>query len=164
MNMTASPNTADLRPPLAVSSRQSRLPHQVAVAFAGGFAAFVDGPDDEALASAAVTGGEHGGDVGGVFSVVGLEVETLVMIQAQLVGNRLLGAFEAQGQEAELGGPLLLGAGNDGERGLLVGVGLGPIELEGLDRAEVAIGVAEELTASSLTRPSLLYASHTSPG
>ena len=144
--------------------RQPRLAHQIAVALAGGFAAFVDGPDDEALASAAVTGGEHAGDVGGVFSVVGLEVETLVMIEAQLIGDRLLGAFEAEGQEAELGGPLLFAVGDDRERSLLFGVGLGPIELDGLDGAEVAIGVAEELTASSLTRPSLLYASHTSPG
>ena len=124
----------------------------------------MDGPDDEALASAAVTGGEHGGDVGGVFSVLGLEVETRVMIEAQLIGDHLFGAFEAQGREAELGGPLFFGAENDGERSLLFGVGLGPIELDGLDGAEVAIGVAEELTASSLTRPSLLYASHTSPG
>lgn len=38
--------------------------HEVAVAFPGGSATFIEGPDDEALAAAAITCGEYAGDIG----------------------------------------------------------------------------------------------------
>jgi len=42
--------------------------HQVAVTFARGAAAFVEGPDHQALAAAAFARGENAFDVGGIFS------------------------------------------------------------------------------------------------
>src|SRR5690349_9063986 len=50
---------------LLPASRQIRVPHQIAIALAGSAAALVDGPDDEALAAAAVAGREDAGDAGG---------------------------------------------------------------------------------------------------
>ena len=54
--------------------RQVRVPHQVAIAFAGGAAAFVEGPNDQALAAAAVPSGEDALEVGRVFLEFGLDV------------------------------------------------------------------------------------------
>ena len=48
--------------------------HEEAVAFACGGAAFVDGPDDERLATAHVAGGEDAGEIGGEFPVIGFHV------------------------------------------------------------------------------------------
>ena len=55
-------------------SRQIGAAHQVAVALAGGAAAFVESPYDEALAAAAVAGGEDLRDARAVFAVVGLHI------------------------------------------------------------------------------------------
>ena len=63
--------------------RQRRLTHQEAVAFAGGTAAFVEGPDDEGLTTAAVTGGKDAGDAGGVFLVLGFHVAALVTFDVE---------------------------------------------------------------------------------
>src|ERR1035437_760465 len=83
--------------------------HEEAVGFAGGAAAFVDGPDDEGLAAAAVAGGEDVGDVGFEFSVFGLVVGAGVEFDAELGGDGVLGPKETHGEEAEVAGPFLLG-------------------------------------------------------
>ena len=48
--------------------RQVRLAHQIPVALPGGTAAFVKGPDDEALAATAIAGGEYTFEAGQYFS------------------------------------------------------------------------------------------------
>src|SRR5437773_8274602 len=50
----------------AATLRQHRAAHQIAVDLAGGFATFVDGPDYQGLAAAAVAGGEDLRDARGV--------------------------------------------------------------------------------------------------
>ena len=54
--------------------RQIGRAHQIPVALARGAAAFVEGPHYEALAAAAIAGGENAFDVRGIFLEVGLRV------------------------------------------------------------------------------------------
>ena len=61
------------------------VPHKVTVAFAGGAAAFVEGPDDQALAAAAVAGGEDAFKIGGVLFELGHDVGAGVAFDAQSV-------------------------------------------------------------------------------
>jgi hypothetical protein len=97
---------------------QHGLAHQVAVAFAGGAAAFVDGPDDQALAATHVARREHAGDAGGVLAVLGPGVAARVAFDAELGEQLVFGAEEAHGQEHELGGEDLLAAGDFAHREL----------------------------------------------
>ena len=94
-----------------VPLRQIRVPHQVAIAFARGAAAFVDGPDDQALAAAAVAGGEDALDAGRVFLVLGLDVGARVGFHIDFLQQRLLRAEETHRQQDELRGASLFGAG-----------------------------------------------------
>ena len=110
-------------PALAVKPlrlRQSRGAHEVAVAFAGCAAAFVNGPDDQALAAAAVAGGEHALDAGRVPALVRLEVATRITRHAQLLGQLQFGAEEPERQQDEIGLPVPLGAGQVGSPPVLV--------------------------------------------
>ena len=54
--------------------------HEGAVAFAGGAAAFVDGPDNQGLAAAGVTGRKDAGDAGGEAAVVGFDVGAGILL------------------------------------------------------------------------------------
>jgi hypothetical protein len=90
--------------PVWSGPRRTRRAHQVAVAFAGGAAAFVEGPDDQALAAAAVAGGEDALEVGRVLLVLGLDVAAGVALDAELLEQRLLGPEEAHRQQHELRG------------------------------------------------------------
>src|SRR5690606_29542147 len=117
--------------------------HEVAVAFAGGGAAFVDGPDDEALAAAAIAGGEDAGEVGRVDVVVGLDVAARVGVEGERLEQGLLGSEEAHGQQHELRGAGLFGAGLfDGDELALV-VFL-PLDLDGDERLDATGGVGVE--------------------
>ena len=84
----------------AYGLRQVRPPHEVAVALAGGAAAFVEGPHDEALAAAAVAGSEDAGDALGVFFEVGFHVAARVALDAERVEQRLLGSEKTDGVPA----------------------------------------------------------------
>ena len=61
-------------------SGQVGIAHEIAVAFAGGTPALVEGPDDEALAAAAIAGRKNVGKVGRVFAVIGFDVGAWVAI------------------------------------------------------------------------------------
>src|SRR5581483_1606692 len=77
-------------------SRQIRTAHEEPVAFAGGAAALVDGPDDQALAAAHVAGGEHAGDVGVEAAVLRLGVAAHVLLHAELIEKLIFRTAEAQ--------------------------------------------------------------------
>src|SRR4051812_8293620 len=79
-----------------------RLPHKVPVALAGGGAALVDGPDDQALAAAAVAGGEDAGEAGRVLAGRSFGVAALVALDAELLDQGVFGTEEAHGEEDEL--------------------------------------------------------------
>ena len=86
---------------------QRGVAHQVAVALAGGAAAFVEGPDHQALAAAAVAGGEDALEAGGVFLVLGLDVGARVALDAELrraAAVRVRGSPSPAGRVAR-GGP-----------------------------------------------------------
>ena len=80
---------------------------EVAVHFAGAGAAFVDGPDDEGLAAAAVAAVRRrrtpGSDVE-KRPVVGLEVGAGIEVDVEGFGEMFFGAEEAHGEEDEVGG------------------------------------------------------------
>src|SRR5690349_7163285 len=86
--------------------------HEIFIAGAGGAATFIEGPNDKALAAAAVAGGEHVREAGGVFAVVGLHVSAGVALDIEGIEERLLGAEKAHGEEDELGGDDAFGAGD----------------------------------------------------
>ncbi len=106
--------------------------HKIPVALARGAAAFLEGPDDEALAAAAIAGGEDARDAGGIFAVVGLDIGAGVALDAEGIEQRLLGAEEAHREQDELGGhdPLAAGDVPRDELALLV---LLPLDLDGMD-------------------------------
>src|SRR4051812_17745847 len=75
--------------------------HEIFVYCAGGFAAFVDGPDDERLTAAQVAGGEDAFQAGHVVAA-GLHVAARIELEAELLDRpALLGAQKAHGQEGE---------------------------------------------------------------
>ena len=69
---------------------------------AGGTAAFIDGPDDEGLATATIAGNKNALEVGGEFSVLtdkGLPIATRVLdLEAKHFPNDQLGTNEAGGE------------------------------------------------------------------
>ena len=75
--------------------RQIRLAHQIAVAFTGGPAALIEGPNDQALAAAAVPGRENTGNTGRVSAVERLDVGALVACNAQLLEQLVFGSSAA---------------------------------------------------------------------
>ena len=83
------------------SAGELRFAHQIPVAFASRLPAFVDGPDDKTLTASAVARSEHPFDVGGIFAVLGFEVTADIGLDAEFFCDELLGAGEAECQEAE---------------------------------------------------------------
>src|SRR5207302_1107648 len=77
-----------------------------------GAPAFVDGPDDQALAAAHVAGGEHARDARGELAVLRLGVRALVLDHAELFEDLTLRPEEAHRQKYELRRVELLGAGD----------------------------------------------------
>jgi hypothetical protein len=118
--------------------------HQEAVALAGGAAAFVEGPDDEGLATAAVAGGEDAGDAGGVFLVLGFDVAAGVGFELEGLEERLLGAEEAHGEQHELRGEDFFGAGTFLRAEVAFVVFL-PLDIDDVDGLHVAVGIAFEV-------------------
>lgn len=74
------------------SSGQVGLTHEVTVALAGGAAAFVESPNHQALAAAAVASGKDPVEIGRVFIEIGLDVGARVAMKAQFFEQRLFGA------------------------------------------------------------------------
>src|SRR5688572_6756326 len=83
-------------------SGQLRYAHQVPVALPCRLATFVDRPDDEALAAAAVAGDEDVRHVRGIPAVVSLvpahRAAAFANLDAELIGDRMLGAQESHRQ------------------------------------------------------------------
>ena len=100
--------------------RQIGCAHQVAVALARGAAAFVEGPDDEALAAATIAGGEHCRHVGCEFSVLRFECFPIAAGTLRLDAEHLTDAkfrTEESGREQhEMCRPNFFAAGHFGER------------------------------------------------
>ena len=71
------------------------MAHEVAVALAGGATAFVESPDDEALAAAAITGGEDAFEVGGILLEVGLDVSARIAVNTEVGEQRLVWSQKA---------------------------------------------------------------------
>ena len=103
-----------MAPPSVSSGRGQRLrAHQVFVDGAGGAAAFVDGPDDQRLAAAAVAGGEHARHAGGELAVLGLVVASAGRVpRPSCSASVVLGAEEAHRQQHQVGLPIRLAAGD----------------------------------------------------
>src|SRR5207247_5059957 len=59
------------------------MPHEIAVALAGGATAFVEGPDHEALAPAAIPCGKDALDIGRIFVELGIDVGARVAFHAE---------------------------------------------------------------------------------
>src|SRR5690606_37789836 len=120
--------------------RQGAGSGQVAVDASGGRAALGDGPDDQRLAAAGVTGDEDAIDIGGEVRVTG-DVTALVQLDAELgdqaVGD--VGAGEAHGEGDQLGGDLPLGAG------LLGQPAVDELDLDEVEELDVAVLVALEV-------------------
>ena len=77
--------------------------HEKAVAFASGASAFIDGPDDKALATAAITGGEDVGEAGLEPAMLGVDVGTGVTLDGEGIQQGLLRPEETHGEENKLG-------------------------------------------------------------
>ena len=86
--------------------------HQKAVAFARRAAAFVERPDDEALAAAAIAGGETLWDVRRVFFEFGFDVAARIAFHAQRFEQRLFRPEKTHRQQDELRGQNFFRAGN----------------------------------------------------
>ena len=124
-------------------SGQIRRAHQVAVAFAGGAAAFVEGPDDQALAAAAVAGGENAFDVGGIFFELGFDVGARIAFDAERFEQRLFGPEKSHRQQDQLRRANFFGAGHF-LRDELAFVVLLPLDLDGVHFFDLAVLVADE--------------------
>lgn len=82
--------------------RESGLAHEVVVDLDGGGTTFLDAPDDQALAASAIASGEDARDVGRVLARRGLDVRARILLDAELLKHGVLGAEEAESEEAEL--------------------------------------------------------------
>jgi hypothetical protein len=116
---------------------------EVGVDFAGAHAALVDAPDDEGLATAAITSGEDAVDVGAVLARWGLDVLASILLD-HTSHDLLLGAKESHGQEDEVGREDLLAA-LDLLHVPAAASGLGPLNANGLNALDVALAVVDEL-------------------
>ena len=121
--------------------RQIRGSHEEAIAFASGATTFIEGPDDEALAAAAVAGGKDAGEAGGVFLVLGLDVAAGIAVHIEGIEERLFRPEETHGEEDELGGEDFLRSRDvfRNELSLLV---FRPLDLHGVHSRDVAVSVA----------------------
>src|ERR1017187_2786687 len=91
---------------------QIGLAHQIAVALAGGATAFIEGPDNEALAAPTVARGKDAGDTGCIGAVLCFDIGTLVTMDTQLLEQLVFGSEETHGQQSQLAGDDLFCAGN----------------------------------------------------
>jgi hypothetical protein len=121
--------------------RQIRRAHQIAVTFARRAAAFIEGPDDEALAAPAIAGGKDALDVRGVFLKLGFGVRSRVAFDAKRFEQRLFRSEETHRQQNELRGQNFFRAGNI-LRDELAFVVLRPLDLHSVNGFDLAVGVA----------------------
>ena len=127
--------------------RQTGRPHEEAVTLTGGTPAFVEGPDDEGLTTAAVTSGEDAGEAGGVLLVLGLDVAAGVAFDVEGVEKRLLGSKEAHGEQDELRGEDFFGPWDllRAEVALFI---LLPLDIDDMDGLHIAVGIAFKVGGS----------------
>lgn len=123
--------------------RQAGGAHEEAVTFSGDAPSFVDGPDDERLATAHIASGEDSRDVGHVDIMLGFDVGACVGFESELLNDFLFGPEEAEGEESELTGESAGGAGNflRDEATLFV---LAPFDLADFEALQIAVGIFEE--------------------
>lgn len=84
--------------------------HQVAVAFSGGTATFIERPHDEALTAAAIACSEYSRDIGRVLLELGFRVGAWILFDLEGIEEGGFRAEEAHGEEDELGGNGFFGA------------------------------------------------------
>ncbi|GKT49344.1 uncharacterized protein ColSpa_09525 [Colletotrichum spaethianum] len=121
------------------------------VDLAGGLSTFVDTPDEsglnlpnnEGLATAAVTGSKDTRDVGAVLAGRGLDVLAGVLLDV-VAEDAGLGAEETHGEEDEVGREELLRA-VDLLHVPTAGGGAGPLDADGVDALDLAGAVVDEL-------------------
>src|SRR5664279_2543048 len=91
-------------------SGQVGVAHEVAVALAGSAAAFVERPDNQALATTAVTGGKDALEVRGILLELGFDISPWVALNSKLFEHRLFGPEKAHRQQNKLDRTHLFGA------------------------------------------------------
>src|SRR5438876_10507731 len=92
--------------------RQIGVAHQIAVALAGGAAAFIEGPNNQALATATIAGSEHAFHVSRVLFKIGFDVSAEVAFNFERIEQRLFGAEKAHREQNQLDRPKLFSARN----------------------------------------------------
>lgn len=85
------------------SGRKASVVHEVAIDLDGGSATLGDTPDDEGLASAAVTSGEDSIDARRELALRRLDVRTTVLLDAEGFDRRFLGTEESKSEENAAG-------------------------------------------------------------
>src|SRR5829696_4623692 len=110
-----------------------------------GSAPFVDGPDDQGLAPAAVAAGKNLRQSGAKFTVLSFVVRARIAFDAERLADVLLGTFKAHCEEYELSGPELVGFRNLLE--LPLAVDLIPFDLHRANAGHIAVVIAHEFFA-----------------
>src|ERR1035437_6360780 len=123
--------------------RQISLPHEVAVTFTGGAPSFIEGPNNQALAAAAVPCGKDARDTGRIGAGQRFHVGTLVTLDTQLLEQRVFRTEKTHGKQRELAGHNLFRARDllGHEPSLLI---LLPFNLDDFHFLQVAVLVAKE--------------------
>ena len=108
-----------------------------------GRAAFVDGPDNQALPAAHIARGEDARYAGGVFARLGAHIAALIPGNAKLFQQHILGAKEPHRQQNQLRRPDFFGAWDFTRRRASVCT-RHPLHLDGMDRGQVAVFVTHK--------------------
>ncbi len=124
--------------------RQQTVTHQETVAFAGGGAAFIDGPDDQALAAAHVASGKDAFDIGGKGTMLSFGIGAGVARDTELGQHGVFRTEESHGEKDQLSRPDFFGARHLDRNHPALGILL-PVDLDGVDFLQLAILIADEL-------------------
>lgn len=125
--------------------REVRFAHQKEVDFTRSLAAFGNGPDDQGLAAAAISGRKQPRDRGREAVLRGLDVAPGVALDLQLAEDRVLRPQEAHGEQHELAGVDLLAVLDLGHDPTAVHPL--PLDHDGADAGDAAGLIHKELLA-----------------
>jgi len=125
-------------------SGQIRIAHEIAITLTGGAAAFVKGPNHQALATPTITGGKDAFDISRIFFEVGFDIGARVAFQAEGIKQGLFGAEKAHGKEYKLGGQSTFGTRNFYGHELAFIVAF-PLDLNGQDFLDASLFTVKEL-------------------
>src|ERR1044071_837418 len=103
-----SPQQTQIREVISPLGKVCRA-HQIAVALTRGATAFVECPDNKALATPAVAGCKHTFYIGGVFLVIGFDIGASVAFDRESIEQRLFRTKKAHGEQHQLSRPNLFG-------------------------------------------------------